>query len=247
LLVSPYNHGDGYDQEHGIAFPKGNRGEQFGSTYAIDWFDHIRKGTPLPFQKGVITYYRAFENRWESDFSAKPTTPCTVSLGKGVRAFRYDPLNPPSFSGEGVYAREENAPTDFVRVFTPPFHKDIFIKGQMQAVLAVDCNCPDTSLYVRISLVDETGAYVLRHDITSLCYQLGGYEAGAAVTLNFSFDEYAFLLKKGQRLQIDIAGTDDNSYVCHTNRIGAYALQTGANIAETRVHLEHSCLILPVE
>ena len=247
LLVSPYNHGDGYDQERGIPFPGGNRGEQFGNTYSIDWFNHIRKGTPLPFQKGVITYYRAFENRWESDFYAKPTTPLTVSVGEGVRTFRYDPLNPPAFSGEGVYAGEENAPTDFVRVFTKPFDRDIFIKGQMQAELTVDCNCPDSSYYVRISLVDEKGAYVLRHDIASIGYQLGNYVPGSVVTLKFSFDEYAFLLKKGQRLQIDIAGTDNNSYVCHTNAKGAYALQTGADVAESHVYLDRSGLILPVE
>jgi len=50
LLVSPYNHGDGYDANRGLAFPMGKRAEQFGA-YQLDWLDHIRKGTPFPTKR----------------------------------------------------------------------------------------------------------------------------------------------------------------------------------------------------
>lgn len=246
LLVSPYNHGDGYDVERGVRFEKGARWERFGE-YAIDWLDHIRKGTPLPYVKGVITYYRTFESRWESDFYQRPVREIALPLGAGVRSFLYDPKNPPAFEQEGIKLKEANNRTDVISVETTSFDKDVFVKGKMKAILSVSSDCPDTSFYVRVSIKKDGYTYVLRHDITSLCYQFGDYEKNAVVGLDFSFDEYAFLLKKGERLQVDISSTDDNTYVSHTNRKGEYALQTGADIAVNTVYLDKSYLILPIE
>jgi hypothetical protein len=67
------------------------------------------------------------------------------------------------------------------------------------------------------------------------------------VALEFCFDEYAFLIKKGECLQLDISSTDDNAYVCHTNKKGDYYLQSETVRAENKLHLEQSCIILPVE
>ena len=114
-------------------------------------------------------------------------------------------------------------------------------------MLTVESDAPDTSFYVRISIKKSDCTYVLRHDITSLCYQLGDYQENSIVELNFCFDEYAFLVKKGECLQVDISSTDDNTYVCHTNRKGAYYLQDAAHKAENKVYLDRSYLILPVE
>jgi hypothetical protein len=100
---------------------------------------------------------------------------------------------------------------------------------------------------VRVSHHGEGGDYVLRHDITSLCYQLGDYTENSEVTLDFSFDEYAFLLKKGEALRIDISATDNNTYVCHTNRRGEYYQQCGADIATSTVYLDRCELVIPIE
>ena len=70
---------------------------------------------------------------------------------------------------------------------------------------------------------------------------------GDAVELNFYFDEYAFLLRRGERLQVDIASTNDNGYVPHTNQQGAYSLQTDTEIAVNTVWLGQSFLELPIE
>ena len=247
LLVSPYNHGDGYDQKNGVSFPDAQRGQAFGKDYQIAWIDHIRKGTSLPYKTGVITYYRAFENRWESDFDSTATKNLTVPLGTGSARFDYDPLCPPAFRGEGLLAEDLQGRSDVLSVCTPAFDSDTFVKGQMRAVLAVESNAPDTSFYVRISLKKPEYTYVLRHDITSLCYQLGDYNENSVVTLNFCFDEYAFLIKKGECLQLDISSTDNNTYVCHTNQKGEYYLQTETKRAENKIHLDRSCLILPIE
>lgn len=245
LLVSPYNHGDGYDATLGVAFPVGRRTEQFGASYQIDWFDNIRKGTPISFKKGVVTYYRAFENTWKSDFYAEETRDMELSLGKGKRTFKYDPQDPPTFRTEGLMAEDFGERADVLTVFTEPFSADTLVKGQMRVKLAVSSSAPDTSFYVRISIKKEEYTYVLRHDITSLCYQLGDYEPEREVMLNFRFDEYAFLIKEGESLRLDISSTDNGGYVCHTNRRGEYYLQTGSDVAVNTVYLDRSSIILP--
>lgn len=247
LLVSPYNHGDGYDQENGILFPNGQRRQAFGGDYQIAWLDHIRKGTPLPYKTGVITYYRAFENGWQSDFYQPMTKDLTIPLGTGSSCFDYDPLCPPSFRGEGLLAEDLQGHSDVLSICTPAFDVDTFVKGQMKVVLAVESNVPDTSFYVRISIKKPEYTYVLRHDITSLSYQLGDYNENSVATLKFCFDEYAFLIKKGECLQLDIASTDNNTYVCHTNKTGDYYLQFETDRAKNKIHLDKSCLVLPVE
>ena len=247
LLVSPYNHGDGYDGSCGQSFPSGKRTEQFGEQYKVDWFDHVRKGTPITYEKGVITYYRDFENRWESDFYKKPTELIKTVLGDKPLSFDYDPLSPTAFACEGCFATEANSEKEYIRICTKPLDRDVFIKGQMQAVLTVSSSCADTSFYVRVSIKKDGYTYVLRHDITSLSYQLGSYLENEAVKIKFCFDEYAFLLKKGERLQVDIASTDDNTYVSHTNHIGEYYLQTDTKIATNTVCLGDSYLLIPIE
>lgn len=247
LLLSPYNHGDGYSKENGLAFPLGARKEAFGKDYQIAWFDHIRTGSHLPFQKGVITYFRAFEKGWATDFYQTPTNPVSVPLGNGDRPFCYDPKNPPKFLEEGRFAENFDGRNDVVTLYTRPFEKDAFVKGKMQAVFSVRSDRPDTSFYVRISLEKSEYAYVLRHDITSLCHQLGSYKENTVVPLEFTFDEYAFLIQKGERLRVDISATDDNTYVSHTNQKGEYPVQTQTEIARNTVFVEQSYLILPVE
>ncbi len=247
LLVSPYDHGDGYNTANGLYFPNGKRSEQFGNTYPIDWFDNIRKGTSLTFQKGVITYYRAFENKWGCDFFATKTKQISLRLGEGISSFQYNPITPPSFSEEGTFSKESSYGSDFIRIFTNPFDRDVFVKGKMRVKLTVSSNCEDSSFYIRISIKNGDYAYVLRHDITSLCFQHGNYIKNEEVELNFCFDEYAFLLKEGEQLQIDISATNNNTYVSHTNKKGEYYLQSDTEVATNTVNLGKSFLYLPIE
>lgn len=247
LLVSPYNHSDGYDKARGLAFPNGGRREHFGTTYQIDWFDNIRIGSPLPYNKGEVTYYRTFEERWQGGFYFTETEDLTLTLGKDAASFCYNPLNPPAFCCEGNFQEEAGARSDVVTVYTSPIGRDVFIKGQMRVVLTVSSTCQDSTFYVGISIKKSHGDYALRHDITSLCYQLGEYDVKDEVVLNFCFDEYAFLLKKDECLRVDISSTDANTYVSHTNKIGPYHLQSRTDIATNTVYLDRSHLILPIE
>ncbi len=247
LLVSPYNHGDGYDAASGLSFPLGKRTEQFGAHYRLDWLDHVRTGAPLPYETGVITYYRTFENRWDSDFSGKPTVPLRLRPGEETHSFRYDPSAPTAFSCEGCFADSTGAETDTVRLLTPPLDRNVFVKGRMQLTLTVASDRADTSFYARISIRKSDCTYVLRHDITSLSYQIGDYCPGEPVQIGLCFDEHAFLLRQGECLQIDLASTDDNTYVCHTNNLGDYHKQTAFRVATNTVYTADSYLMLPIE
>ena len=123
----------------------------------------------------------------------------------------------------------------------------MFIRGRMRAELTVSSDCDDTSFYIMVGIETENGDYSLRHDITSIIYQKGSYECNNKIKLDFTFDEYAFKLKQGQRLRIDIAPTDKNTYVCHTNIKGEYAKISTCKTAKNKVFLGESQLILPVE
>jgi predicted acyl esterase len=167
--------------------------------------------------------------------------------------YTYNPFDPPRFKGGlscnfggGVFQDKPNSRHDIISVYTPKFENDTFVKGKMAARLKVSSDCEDTCFYVRVSIETERGDYGLRDDITSLCYQLGDYKPGDAVDLDFTFDEHAFLVKKGERLRVDIASANAEHYVRHTNMKGLYSEQTTAKIAHNRVFLQESQLVLPV-
>ncbi len=247
LIVSPYNHGDTYDKNSGIKFENGSITEQFGSDYRIKWLNSIRKNEPPFLKTGVITYYRGFEDNWESDFYAKETEEKTAVLGEGVETLIYNPQDPPSFNSEGIWMKDQKDRKDVITIYTKAQEKDVFVKGRMKVKLTVSSDCSDTSFYVMIGLHTKEGDYSLRHDITSICYQKKSYTENEEVMLDFLFDEYAFAIKKGQFLRIDIAPTDKNGYVCHTNKKGQYSSIEDSQTACNKIFLEKSYLILPVE
>ncbi len=252
LVVSPYDHGDTYSEDAGIAFPNGKRKEQFGDAYQIDWFDHIRKGTTSPFEKGKVTYYCLFKNTWHTDGFEAPEKSVSLTLGTEAVTYTYNPFAPPRFKGGlscngggTVFQDKPNIRHDILSVYTAPFDKDTLVKGKMSATLRVSSDCEDTCFYVRVSIEKEGGDLGLRDDITTLCYQLGDYVPNTPVDLTFRFDEHAFLVKQGERLRIDIASADADHYVRHTNRKGLYSEQEAARIAHNTVYLQQSTLTLP--
>ena len=255
LVVSPYDHGDGCKKEKSIEFPKGKRTEQFGEDYEIEWFNSIRdKSRKSPFELGKVTYYRLFENKWKTDDFKTPENNMEIKLGDKEVSYVYNPYDAPTFKGGlsvafggTVYQDAPNSRHDIISVYTEPFSEDVFVKGKMSAKLNVKSDCEDTCFYMRLSIEKEGGDYGLRDDITSLCYQLGDYTPNTYVDLKFSFDEHAFLIKKGERLRIDIASANNECYVRHTNNKGLYSEQTTAKIAHNAVCLQNSSLTLPTE
>ncbi len=247
LIVSPYNHGQTYDEKNGICFNKASVAEKFGKDYRMKWFNAILNKEEPFVKTGKVTYYRTFEDKWDEDFYMDETEEVIVPVGNAVKTIIYNPQNPPGFSPEGTFMDASDKRNDIITVYTEPFDKDIFVKGKMRARLCVESDCDDTSFYIMIGICTENGDYSLRHDITSILYQKENYNKNNRIELDFEFDEYAFLVQKGQMLRIDIAPTDKNTYVCHTNIKGDYSLIEESKTARNMVYLKESFLVLPVE
>ena len=251
LVISPYDHGDGYDVETFI-FPKGKREEAFGKDYEVEWCDAARGKGTFPVEQGKITYYRLFENVWSTGDLESEKALSLPLIGE-TTTYRYDPNDAPRFEGglctnfDGTAFQKKQDRQDVVTVYTAPFGKDTFVRGQMSMRLPVVSDCEDTCFCARISLETEKGDFGLRDDITTLVFQLGDYTPNEKVTIRFTFDEHAFLVKKGQRLRVDIASADKSHYVRHTNCKGHYALQTETKIATNTVYIPEAVLTLPVE
>jgi predicted acyl esterase len=62
--------------------------------------------------------------------------------------------------------------------------------------------------------------------------------------MSFTFDEHAFVIKKGEKLRIDVSSSAFPHYVPHTNNRGPFALQTTAKIAHNTVICDKSSITL---
>lgn len=244
MIVSAYNHGDSPDA---IRFPCASVREKFGNDYAVKWFDHIIKNEEPFVKPGKITYYRIFENKWKTDYDYPRTEEITLSPWLGEKTFVYNPANPPGFEPEGCWMNQRGETDGVVSLYTLPLERDVLVRGRIRASFTVSSDCEDTSFYIMIGVCTPDGDYSLRHDITSLLYQHRTYVPNTKVSLDFAFDDYAFQLKKGQILRIDISSVDKNTYVCHSNKKGDYSLAEDFKTAHNTVYTDESYLVLPAE
>ncbi len=243
FVVHPYDH-----RIRGtcppIAFEGGDRGGIITS-----WFEHVLKGAEPPVEVGRVTYYEIFDNRWHTDDFVAPEKSLTFTLGEGERTYIYDPENPASFRGAltnsfggSDWQDKPNSRQDIISLYTPEFSVDTEIKGQMRARLRVRSSCEDTCFYMRISLAKEEGDFGLRDDINQISAFKENYLPGEEAEIEFSFDEHAFLVKKGEKLRIDISSSCYPTFFCHTNVKGLYSVQKETKIAENTVILDKSYL-----
>ncbi len=245
LVVNPYAHG-GAKTDSPIEFPNGEVGEAFKSSEA-DWFDAVLGKREFPYELGKVTYYRLFENKWVTDDFEEGKNTKRFTIGEGEKTYVYNPFAPAHFSGGlstnfggAKFQAPPNSRYDILSYYTEEFSEDTFIKGKMKARLTVKSDCEDTCFYVRISLAKEEGDYGLRDDISSVCNFKPDYIPGEYIEMDFSFDEHAFLVKRGERLRIDISSSAANLYVRHTNNKGLFSEQTTARVAHNTVVLDKS-------
>ena len=252
LLVHPYDHGCNPNGEP-IQFEHGVPKDVFGN-YRIDWLDAVRGKRDFPVTQGNVTYYRLFENCWATDPFRPVSENMTFPLGTGEKTFRYNPFAPATFKG-GLSANfggnEWQDPPDkrydILTVYTPEFEKDVFVKGKMHVRLTVRSTCEDTCFYVRLSLVKSEGFYGLRDDINQISNFQENYLPNEAVEMQFTFDEHAFMIRKGEKIRIDISSSAFPLYVRHTNQKGLFSEQTTAKVADNTVILDRSELTIPTE
>ena len=252
LLVSPYDH-SGKPDKQPICFENGSAFEQF-PDYRQKWLCAVRDGKNKPFEEGKVTYYKLFENAWHTDDFAQGKNAITLPLGTDSKTFRYNPYAPASFKGGlssnfggAAYQDPPYLRPDIITVYTPEFSEDTSIKGKITAALQVSSTRKDTCFYIRLSLCTESGDLGLRDDINQISNFDAAYYPGKEITMSFSFDEHCFVIRKGQKLRIDISSSAFPLYVRHTNNQGLFCDQITAQIADNTVVLNESYITLPAE
>ncbi len=251
LAVHPFDHVCNGESQP-INFEDGNIHKKFGNIF-VGWFDDVRGKGMAQFEKGKVTYYKLFDNKWCCDDFAAASKYQKIGIGSGSVSYEYNPDNPATFRG-GLSANfggcalqnKPNERDDIITLYTPEFAEDTFVKGKMKASLKIKSNCEDTCFYVRISLCKDIGDFGLRDDINQISNFSKDYEPNTEIQMDFSFDEHAFVIKKGEKLRIDISSSAFPFYVRHTNNRGLFSVQTTAKIATNTVILNDSFIELPL-
>ena len=239
-VVSPYGHAsEGPSDPNGWPFAMaGSRYTEISPDLALDWFNHLEKGTPLNFiQQGKIMYFpQRGQNSWyvEDEFT-QGETECTLYLNADrVLAptpadaqeitYVYDPYNPAEFTGLHSPFSDGFAPQaqpDFrfdVKSFvSEPLTEGINVKGSIAADLCVKSDCEDTCFYLRVYMVHDGVAYPMREDIDSICHQWPDYVPGEEVMLHFDLQQVAWNLSAGDQIRIDVSSSCYPMYAPHTN------------------------------
>lgn len=252
LAVHPFNH-DCSGELEPVNFENGDI-NKFFPEYDLAWLDYIRGKEKPPFELGKITYYKVFGDKWCCDDFYTANHLEKIVLGDTSVTYKYDPQNPAVFKG-GLSANFggnawQDAPDlrdDIITIYTPEFNEDTFVKGKIKARLKVKSDCEDTCFYIRISLCKAEGDYGLRDDINQISNFCNTYVQGSEITMDFSFDEHAFIIKKGEKIRIDISSSAFPLYVRHTNNKGLFSELTTTKIANNTVVLSGSYIELPIE
>ena len=251
LAVHPFGHSGRCNPEP-IKFDGGDLRDSF-PDYCVRWMDSIRGKCEPPFPRGKVTYYRLFDGVWACDDFYDASESLKFALGEDSVSYKYNPYAPASFKG-GLstnfggceWQDEPNSRYDIISLFTPELEEDVTVKGQISARLRVSSDCEDTCFYMRISLCKDEGYYGLRDDINQISNIDSKYMPGGWVDMSFSFDEHAFVMKKGERLRIDISSSAFPHYVPHTNNRGLYSEQKTARVATNTVDLASSHIEIPI-
>jgi predicted acyl esterase len=251
LAVHPFDHGcNGEGQP--VNFENGNINKEF-ENYSVKWLDSIRGKSESPFPRGKVTYYKLFDNKWCCDNFSKPEEYQKIGLGNGTVSYEYNPNNPATFKGGlsanfggNAWQDKPNLRNDIITIYTPEFTEDTFVKGKIKARLKVKSDCNDTCFYIRISLCKIEGDYGLRDDINQISNFCADYTPNTEIEMDFFFDEHAFVIKKGEKLRIDISSSAFPLYVRHTNNKGLFSEQTTIKKAVNTLILENSYIEIPI-
>ena len=251
LVVHPFEHG-ATGESQPIRFENGCLKNEAGH-YAISWLDSIRTKSKTPFERGKITYYKLFDNQWCCDDFYDANSTRRFQLGEGSVTYKYNPYAPASFKGGlstnlggNAWQDAPNSRYDIISLYTEEFEDDVFVKGKIKAKLKVSSDCYDTCFYIRLSLCKSEGDYGLRDDINQISNFDDCYNPGKIIEMDFYFDEHAFVIKKGEKIRIDISSSAFPLYVPHTNQKGLFSEQQAAKIAENTVMLDESFIEFPI-
>ncbi len=247
FVVHPYSHG-GTSEDQPYHFNDGELRELMGE-FDLRWFEHIRRGTEPPAPLGKITYYELFDNNWHSEGYYDTANKKSFTLGSAEAEYDYDPRDPAPFNGGlsnnfggTTFMDKPGTRGDVITCYTHEFAEDVHVRGKMSLTLRVKSDCPDTAFYARIGVVKPEGDFALRDSITKISNVTDDYKPGEYVTLQLELDPSALLIKKGERLRVDITSSAFPLFVPHTNNKGLFSIQDTARVAHNAVDLAESSL-----
>ena len=264
LLVTPWSHSWNSSPKNSLISRKDGA---VPANVALEWFEHIRKDTPLTFlPEGGVKWYNQFGTKWETGddlpygkktlrlFLNQERTLDTAPKTKGELTYTYIPASPATFPGGCsntfggmVVQPKPNFRNDVLSFLTEPFAEPVQVCGKSELELHVRSDCPDTCFYARISIVRDGVAYCLRDDICTIAQFVSDYVPEQEATLKMHFCENVLVLEKGTSLRLDISSSAWPHYVPHTNRRGLFCDQTGADTAHNTVFTGSSVLTLHID
>lgn len=258
MLIGPWGHSHNTPPEHDEIFPGSRR-----SHPELEFFEHIRTGTPLlSLREGEITYYTA-GGGWRQAKSLGEGADSRLVLfpacgGRltdlppppGAQSYDYDPEHPACFIGGANVFQSGNAGLqpqsgpafrpDVLSFVSSPLTEDITLDGEIGVRLEVSSDCPDTAFFVRACIVREGTAYNLRDTIVALRDELGDYTPGERVTLGFTLDPIAWTARAGERLRFDVSSSNFPTYNAHSNTADYWADASLTRIARNTLFMPGS-------
>ncbi|MBR3991316.1 MAG: CocE/NonD family hydrolase [Clostridia bacterium] len=249
FIIHAYHHGGNSDEQPYCFSPAATLEERF-PDFDLRWMNYVRGLGEPPVEPGKATYYELFsEDGWKTDDLPEPGRSSTFTLGGGERSYVYDPADPtPAARGlshcfGGTYFLDPpGSREDVLSFYTPPFGEDVHAGGGMDVRLKVRSDCLDTCFYVRVAIEKPEGDFVLRDGITQISNVCPDYVPGDAVELDFPLDLCRFVIRKGERLRVDVSSAAFPQFVPHTNNRGLFSVQTSSRPATNTVLCDESTL-----
>lgn len=265
FLLGPWGHNHNTIPEHEQLFPGSRRGHP-----EVEWFNHIRHGTPLVnLCEGKITYYCAGEG-WQkseklgsgngniSTLTLYPAADGKLNLSPSVgnRSYDYDPKNPAHFPGGSNVFQSGNAGLqsqpepdfrpDVLSFISEPFENDITLDGEIQATLEVSSDCTDTAFFVRADIIRDGVTWYMRDTIVNLRDTLGSYTSNGRVRIDLTLDPVAYKIQSGDRIRFDISSSDFPTYNAHSNTSVYWCYAKRTRVAKNTVFMDNSKFSLTI-
>jgi putative CocE/NonD family hydrolase len=263
FLIGPWGHSHNTPPEHEALFPRSRRGHP-----EVEWFNHIRIGTPLTcVREGKIRYYSAGEGwRYADALGADSSGKLTLypsddgrlccSPSDGSRSYEYDPRNPAFFPGGSNVFQSGNAGLqmqpgpdfrpDVLSFVSEPFENEVILDGGIHARLEVSSDCTDTAFFVRADIIRDGAAWYMRDTIVSISDTVRNYKPGKKVEIDIALDPVAWKIRPGDRIRFDISSSDFPTYNAHSNTSVYWCYAKRTRIAHNTVYMKNTAFELTV-
>jgi putative CocE/NonD family hydrolase len=262
FILGPWSHDFSIHEDW--VYPFVNAG--FDHGYDLQWFCHLRDGTPLSgIEPGKVKYYHVGRGEWRfaDDFpDTAPVKPLYLA-DRGMLAetqpepgfvtYTFDPADPPSFPGgpntfctpaTGFAAQPAADFRPDVKSFlSAPLTEDLTLSGKVEMELEVSSTTDGTAFIGRLCCVEANGNATVMQDCP---IEVERMTPGEKVMIRGQMGPVCWTLHAGERLRLDIASADAHSYRVHSNYAGDLLTVRETRIADNTVHFGKSRLILPV-